>query len=197
MHPEALDAVKRMTTASGYTKLVSGPLLHPRIALDIGGADVNGSARAMVPAIDTWIGLDITAGPGVDVVADATDLNSLRMPPLSWRPGMFDVILCTEVLEHVENWRAIVSNVWHLLARDGFAFITAAGCGPDWGRRPHGARGELDPPIGEHYENVNAEELCREIEGLAHHDANPRCLGKFGVMSRPVPGDVYAWIRKD
>lgn len=190
MHPEAFEAVRRMTTASGYTKLVSRPLLHPRVALDLGGADVNGTARSLIPCVDTWIGLDIAPGPGVDVVADATDFWAMREAlghPL-------DVVLCTELLEHVEQWQKVVRNIWCLLARGGFAFITAAGCGPGWGRRPHGARGELDPPPGEHYENVNAEDLARAIE----RSTGPRIYaGTFGVMSRPVPGDVYAWIRKD
>lgn len=197
MHVEALQAVSRMVAASGYrvaTRIVTPEMIPQRRALDIGGADVNGSARSLIPDVGRWTGLDIAPGPGVDVVADATDRNSFRMPPLSWHAGMFDVILCTEVLEHVEDWRAIVDNIWYLLAPGGFAFITAAGCGPGWGRRPHGARGELDPPDGEYYGNVNAEELCRVIELLS---APETLNGKFGVTSRPVPGDVYAWIRKD
>lgn len=191
MHPEALDAVARMTTASGYIKAVSGPLSHPRRGLDIGGADVNGCARSVIPCIDTWIGLDIEPSPGVDVVADFTDLTGLCAPPLSWRSEMFDVVLCTEVLEHVADWRAIVENAWHFLARDGFAFFTAAGCAEGWGRRPHGARGELDPPAGEYYQNVDINQLTEWLETIV-----PNC-STFGVHGRPVPGDVYAWIRKD
>jgi SAM-dependent methyltransferase len=189
VHVEAFQAVSRMVVASSYTTKDNGFRTGVR-GLDIGGADVNGSARSLIPYVDRWIGLDIAPGPGVDVVADATDGVCLRAALGS--ADQFDVVLCTEVLEHVADWRKIVENIWWVLAPGGFAFITAAGCGPGWGRRPHGARGELDPPEGEYYGNVNAEHLAAWLE-----DIGVRFDGTFGVTSRPNPGDVYAWIRKD
>jgi len=189
MHPEAFEAVRRMTAASGYTKLVARPLLHPRQGLDIGGADVNGSARPLIPCVDVWTGLDVAPGPGVDTVWDATDTVGLYH---ILTVGAYDVVLCTEVLEHVENWRAIIKNIWLLLGSGGYAFITAAATdGGSWARRPHGARGEHDVPQGEHYQNVNVSELTMTIDHATEG------LGAFGVTARPNPGDVYAWIRKD
>jgi hypothetical protein len=193
MHLEAMQAVRRMMSASGYLRTASGPLLHPRRGLDVGGADVNGSARGMIPCIDTWNGLDIADGPGVDVVWDATDTVGLYHIMTF---GVYDVVLCTEVLEHVKDWPLIIKNIWLFLASGGCAFITAAGTdGVSWARRPHGARGEHDVPEGEHYENVNVEHLTAAIQHTI--DASNEHTGTFGVTARPNPGDVYAWIRKD
>lgn len=192
MHVEAMEAVRQMQTASGYIRQVSGPLAHPRRGLDIGGADVNGTARSLIPVIDEWVGLDITPGLGVDIVADATSALDMRN---KLNEDLFDVVLCTEVLEHVARWPEVVQNVWRFLAPGGFAFITAAGTdGATWARRPHGARGELNVPDGEHYENVNARHLNTVIRNLAPLGWD---TGGYGIRTRPNPGDVYAWIRKD
>jgi hypothetical protein len=214
MHPEALEAVRRMVNTSGY---INGPRAvdsfdNPieRLALDLGGADVNGTARAIIPDITSWYGLDIAEGPGVDIVADAT--NDVTM---SAYHEMFDVVLCTELLEHVENWRAVLDNAWSVLAPRGTAFFTFAGMDlrpGSWARRPHGARGELHPSPGEYYGNVLLSEFGDALDKLlcaarplpeivttkvpggfeAVHDGGQRAE----VWCRPVPGDIYCWFRK-
>jgi hypothetical protein len=193
VHVEAFEAVRRMTSESGYVKLASGPLAHPRLGLDIGGADVNGSARSLIPFMDRWIGVDIVPGPGVDVVADATSITSL-VSALGPAP-QFDVVLCTEVLEHVAGWREIVANAIRFLVPGGVAFFTAASTdGKTWARRPHGARGELDPPAGEYYGNVHFEALAHQFTWC--HVASENRL-TYDIETNPSPGDVYAWVRKD
>jgi SAM-dependent methyltransferase len=213
MHPEALEAVRRMVNTSGY---INGPrainnetdLPAKRCGLDLGGADVNGTARSVIPDVDVWYGLDIAPGPGVDLVADATDDERMRN-----YADLFDVVLCTELLEHVENWRAVLDNAWSVLAPRGTAFFTFAGTdGHTWARRPHGARGEHDVPKGEYYGNVPLSEFGDALDKLlcaAHplpeivttkvpggfeavHDGGQRAE----VWCRPVPGDIYCWFRK-
>jgi SAM-dependent methyltransferase len=167
----------------------AGPL-----ALDIGGADVNGTARRWFPEITTWFGLDIAPGPGVDIVADATTWRGgwaaeVRAPGLLWALPAFDIVLCTELLEHVKDWPAVLETIHAALVPGGHAFITCASTG----RRPHGARGELDPPAGEHYANVNPDEMRDKlsrmyVDGLKF-DA--------GLRYNPNPGDLYVWLRKE
>lgn len=193
VHVEAYEAVREMVSASGYTKIAMGPLSHPRAGLDIGGADVNGSARGLIPCVDRWVGLDVAPGPGVDLVADATDWVTLYH---TMTANAFDVVLCTEVLEHVAQYQRIIENAWRLLAPSGFAFFTAAATnGQTWARRPHGARGELDPPHGEHYANVNVVDLATYLNWLV--GGNDEKLGDYGLTVNPNPGDVYFWLRKD
>lgn len=166
MHPEAYDAVARMITASGINP-------HGQwTGLDIGGRDVNGTARAHLPGA-RWHGLDAVPGPGVDIVADAR----------TWEPdALYDVVLSTELLEHVDRWAEVIPTMYWALdpAGPGLVLITAASTG----RAPHGASGEWEPPPGEHYGNVDPGEL------RAHLGA---WFETVHVEYNPHPGDVYAW----
>lgn len=171
MHLEAYQAVGRMVEESGL-RLDGGTLL----GLDIGGRDVNGTARAWFGDDSSWHGLDIRPGPGVDIVADAT----------TWVPevNMWDVVLSTECLEHVENWRGVVRGASVALDSYGpqLAFFTAASTG----RGAHGASGEHTPPAGEWYGNVEPADLTEELE---------KYFAEVHVEYNPNPGDVYAWAR--
>lgn len=181
MHAEAYDAVGRMVKESGFDfdPDGSGPA---RVwdGLDIGGRDVNGTAREWFPHT-MWKGLDIRSGPGVDIVADATEWLADRDVP----GELFDFVLSTECLEHVEHWRGIVRAAWSAL--DGYgpqlAFFTAASTG----RGAHGASGEHVPPEGEWYGNVDPADLRWELE---------RWFEEVHVEYNPNPGDVYAWARE-
>lgn len=65
--------------------------------LEIGALNVNGSSRAVVEQLRPaqYVGVDIVDGPGVDVVCSADQLID-KFGPLS-----FDVVISTEMLEHV------------------------------------------------------------------------------------------------
>jgi SAM-dependent methyltransferase len=97
----------------------------------------------------------------------------------------FDIVLCTEVFEHVEKWPLILDTIHEALVPGGAAFVTFA----SEGRRPHGARGEHDVPAGEWYANVSRAEFRQALlRGPAWAD--------FGVAYNPNPGDIYAWFKK-
>lgn len=176
MHPEAYDAVGRMVKASEFD--FEQPIF-PWYGLDIGGRDVNGTAREWFPRT-TWYGLDIRPGPGVDIVADATTWIADKDGPGS----RFHFVLSTECLEHVEHWRGIVRAAASAL--DGYgpqlAFFTAASTG----RGAHGASGEHVPPEGEWYGNVDPDDLREELN---------RWFEETHIEYNPNPGDVYAWAR--
>jgi SAM-dependent methyltransferase len=118
--------------------------------LEIGGQDMNGTVRGLFSPPARYLCVDIAAGPGVDVVADAA----------TWRPldpdRQFDVVVCCEVLEHTPDWRAILQTAHDVLARHGLLIVTCAGPG----RPVHSGRApvaELAP--GEWYRNISPEEL--------------------------------------
>lgn len=115
------------------------------LGLDLGGRDVNGGVRGYWPAI-RWTGVDLHDGPGVDVVADCRDWTALPR---------FDLVICTEVFEHVAGWGNIVSTAWRALVPGGTFVATAAG--PR--RKPHHFNGGGPPRPGEHYQNVHPVEL--------------------------------------
>lgn len=145
MHPTALEGFRMMCEPDVLERL-------PRFVsvLDIGGADVNGTVHDVLRECYSvgWLDvLDIAPGPGVTIVADATE-------PETWdriKVGHYDLIITTECFEHVPHWTRIVDGVASVLAPGGVFMGTAASIG----RRPHGARGEHEPPAGEYYGNVD------------------------------------------
>lgn len=185
MHPEALNGVRwaiKDSDFAGYFRDLPDTKIG---ALDLGGADINGTARGVVtePAAHagryvSWYIWDIVDGRGVMRVVDAT------LPAPEDAHGLFDVVVCTEVLEHVAAWQEVLRFIHTVLVPGGFAFITCASTG----RRPHGARGELDPGPGEHYGNIHAIDLDSALEDLKFSD--------FLVRYNPTPGDAYAWAVK-
>ena len=88
--------------------------------LEVGSYNVNGTVRPILEAHHPaeYRGVDATSGPGVDQVVDCTALVD------TFRPGSWDVVVSTEMLEHVENWRASVRNLINVVAPGGLLIIT-------------------------------------------------------------------------
>jgi len=170
MHVEAREGLARQLAASGLD------LTAPWRVLDLGGRDINGSIRDLLPAAK-WIGLDIEAGPGVDLVHDAT-------APWPDGFGRFDLVVCTEVLEHVEKWAAVLRTAGQALEPDGpeALFVTCASTG----RPEHGASGGPRPEPGEWYGNVSPGALRDVLAGLFRYSH---------VEYRANPGDAYGWAQ--
>ena len=89
--------------------------------VEVGAYDVNGSLR---PIIESWakpaeyIGVDIVKGPGVDVVCMAENLKNV------FGKEHFDIVICTELLEHVRDWKKVVSNIKNICKTNGLIIIT-------------------------------------------------------------------------
>jgi glycosyltransferase involved in cell wall biosynthesis len=91
-----------------------------RQVLEVGAADVNGSVRPIIEALDpvTYLGVDSTPGKRVDKVVDCGDLLA------TFGEAKFGVVVTTEMLEHVADWRRCVANLAAVLAEDGLLVIT-------------------------------------------------------------------------
>ncbi len=141
------------------------PLLAdaPRVA-DLGGLDVNGSPRSLFAARCEYLVVDVRAGPGVHIVADA----GRWLPPRELRAS-FDVALATEVFEHTPDWSAILYNLWLLLRPGGTCLVTCA-TAP---RRAHSVDGVEPPPPGEWYANV-APDALRDVMGMLFREIDLR-----------------------
>lgn len=145
MHQEAFDYIKRM-----QREHVIGS--EPIQALDIGGQLINMPVHNIFPNT-SWTTLDIEDGVGVDIVADGT----------TWRSETkYDFVLCTEVLEHLSQWREILLTCSEALKPGGVFIMTCASVG----RPPHSAHGVVPVPPGEWYANVPVPEIEKAAEGL-------------------------------
>jgi hypothetical protein len=171
VHPHAYRAVGRMVKYSGLD-----PFGYWNV-LDVGSRDINSTIqdldiRGFLPNAK-WTGVDIQAGPNVDLVGDMTIKEQTF--------GAFDLAVSTETFEHVAAWGAMLRNMAHAV-QDGIdggtVIITCAGNG----RIPHGSSGEALVP-GEFYANVDSIALEAALRIL---------FSDVWVDYASVPHDVYA-----
>ena len=93
--------------------------------LEVGSRNVNGSLRPFVRAFlpREYIGVDIVPGRGVDEICDVYELRH-RFDVYS-----FDGVICTEMIEHVEDYSTAVIIMRSMVAPGGWMFLSAPGPG--------------------------------------------------------------------
>jgi SAM-dependent methyltransferase len=91
-----------------------------RDVIEIGSYDVNGSVRPYLEGLGpaSYVGVDINPGPGVDVVCNAEELVE------RFGTERFDLVVSTELLEHVRDWRAVISTMKRIVRPGGLIVIT-------------------------------------------------------------------------
>lgn len=88
--------------------------------LEIGSAQVQGPGASVRPLFgEPYVGLDMEAGPGVDVVSDFEKEGWYRAGP-----DRFNTVICTETLEHLKNPTKAVSRLYDALNPGGTCLIT-------------------------------------------------------------------------
>ncbi len=106
-------------------KYLSKDEVKGKKVLEVGSYDVNGSLR---PIIESWepaeyIGVDIEEGPGVDVICNADNIVE------HFGKETFDIVISTELLEHVWDWRRVISNIKNICKSNGIILITTRSYG--------------------------------------------------------------------
>lgn len=93
--------------------------------IEVGSSDVNGSLRPLLESYKPkeYVGVDIINGPGVDIVCNAEEIVN------KFGKERFDVVVSTELLEHVRDWRGVISNIKNICKPSGIILITTRSYG--------------------------------------------------------------------
>ncbi len=112
-----------------------------RKVIEVGSHDVNGSLRLIIESWDVaeYIGVDIVEGSGVDIICHAENLIE------KFGKEKFDAVISTELLEHVRDWRKVITNIKNICKPDGIILITTRSYGFQYHGYPYDFwRYELD-----------------------------------------------------
>jgi ubiquinone/menaquinone biosynthesis C-methylase UbiE len=90
-----------------------------------------GRLIASLPTVRRIVGADISSAALDDAQrrlrtrAEPVELHQLdAQHPLPFKPGEFDLIICSEMLEHVEQPRLVLENIWAIADRDTRIVVT-------------------------------------------------------------------------
>jgi SAM-dependent methyltransferase len=134
--------------------------LSGRTVLEVGSADPECWVRNLVMPLlpERYIGVDLVPGPGVDVACPAEELLD-RFVPKS-----FDIVISTEVLEHVRNWRAVVHNLKTVLSENGVLIATTRSPGFEFHGFPLDFWRFTPEDIGQIFADLEVAELERDTD---------------------------------
>lgn len=111
MHQGNRDWLEKLSI--DHDKEISGAAV-----LEIGSMNWNGSARPYFSKAARYVGVDMVAGPDVDVVSPAAKTQ--------FKPGEFDILICLSLFEHDPEWRTSFSHNLQWI-RPGGLLITCWG----------------------------------------------------------------------
>lgn len=91
-----------------------------KAVLEVGSRNINGSLRSVVEKYSPskYVGIDIQAGKGVDVVCGIENALSV------FGKESFDCVISTDAIEHIKQWRTAITNMKELCACNGVILIT-------------------------------------------------------------------------
>ena len=98
MHPEVMDFLKRV-------KAIWPDYFTGKTVLECGSLDINGSPRELFTKCE-YIGIDLQAGKGVDVISKAHEFRGIWDTPKGafFKQPPYDVVITCEMLEHDPWW---------------------------------------------------------------------------------------------
>lgn len=183
-HPSVLSYVAEVLPAERITG---------RWVLEVGSYDVNGSARHVLASYGPadYLGVDISPGPGVDEVVRCEDLAE-------WAGDTcWDIVVCTEMMEHVQDWQLCLHNLLTVVADGGLLLVTTRSAGFPYHPYPEDNWRYSVPAMGELVSSAGF-----DVTDL-RADPDPASPGVFVLAHRPAgwewpagktPAELWAGI---
>jgi SAM-dependent methyltransferase len=152
-HPEQIGFFEAVVEAN--KTLVEGASV-----LEIGSHDydLNGSVRKVFAAAGRYVGIDLVAGPGVDLVGFGHELDH--------RDGSYDVVISGECFEHDPHWRETFSNMVRMTRPGGLLAFSCASRGrPEhWTTRTNKALSPGTQAVGmDYYRNLDEGDFAETL----------------------------------
>jgi len=93
---------------------ITGDLSDKKV-LEVGSRIVSGSMRGYMESLNPkeYVGIDIVPGEGVDLILDVHDLEN------HFGKNVFDIIICSDTLEHIDNLESASLNMHSVLKIGG------------------------------------------------------------------------------
>lgn len=106
-------------------KALSPVEIKGKRVIEVGSYNINESLRDYIEngKPSEYIGVDILEGPGVDIVCKAENIVE------TFGQNSFDIVVSTELLEHVEDWRTVISNLKNICKIGGTILISTRSLG--------------------------------------------------------------------
>lgn len=140
--------------------------------IDIGSHDYNGNFYPLFKHYGPkeFIGTDMIAGPGVDVVCMAEDIVQ------KFGENRFDTVLSSELMEHARDWRTVISNIKRVCKLGGIIALTT---------RSYGCAYHAFPYDFWRYEIDDMKEIFSDCEILAL-ESDHQVPGVFIKVKKPL-----------
>lgn len=139
--------------------------INGRKIIDVGSYDINGSFRSVLEKLnpEKYLGIDIEFGKGVDEICAVNDVVE------KYGVNSFDVVVCTEAIEHIQDWRTAINNLKKICKVGGTILLTSRSKGFGYHAFPHDHwRYELED-IAEIFSNWKIEVLCEDMFNGDHY----------------------------
>ena len=117
----------------------------------------------------SYLGVDIQRGPGVDRIARVENLER------EFGESSFDVLIATELVEHVLDWRSAFRNMKRVLRPGGVLLLTTRSLGYPYHAAPHDYW---------RYELEDMRDIFADMEVISI-EADPSMPGVFAAVRRP------------
>lgn len=94
--------------------------IEGRKVIEVGSYVENGTIRPYIETLHpaSYVGVDIIPGESVDIVCSVENLLE------KFGRNSFDVVISTEMIEHVRNWRNAISNIKNICKPGGIILMT-------------------------------------------------------------------------